>query len=95
MHDVALLGHERGQRKHLVPVAGDLGAAKDARLGLTDFAVAVKPVDKILRCLQVCVRAAVRAGERFGSVRADQLLPVFLQQVSAGENIGPGNLPID
>src|SRR5664279_5252585 len=52
MYRVAFLGHQRRKRKHLVAVAGDFSAAKDAGFGLADFAVAAKLVDKILRRLQ-------------------------------------------
>ena len=95
MDRVLVLGQQRIQHKDFVAVSCDFGATEDSRFSFTDFTRSPELVDEGLCRFLVGLPGRSGVGERFGSVGADQLLPVTFEQVGAGEDIGPGDISID
>ena len=95
MHRELRPGHQRGQREHLVSIAAYFGAPKETGFGLRDFTIALHLVKKLLRRFLVNLSGRVGRDERVGSVGANELLPVLLQQLGAVEDVSPGEVAMD
>src|ERR1700722_5931076 len=91
----ARLWQQRRQLERSEAVSGNFGVAVESRLAVYSLVASVDVIEEILRLFHRGLAALCPGHDSLGRVRPDQLRPIFLQQVRAGEDVSPDQLAVD